>query len=82
MNNNENEIFEKIVKIIKEVVTTDEEITMETNVSDLKMDSLDIMNYLFSIQDNFGIKIPEEEEKVKEALVIKNMIAYITEKCK
>ena len=59
--------FEKLKKIIAEVLNVDEEeITMETTfVDDLGADSLDIFQIIMGIEEEFDIEIPTEEaEKI------------------
>jgi len=73
--------FEKLQKIISEVLNVDEdEITMETTfVDDLGADSLDIFQIIMGIEEEFDIEIANEEaeniitvsdavEKIKNAL--------------
>ena len=59
--------FEKIKKIIAEVLNVDEEeITMETTfVDDLGADSLDIFQIIMGMEEEFDIEIANEEaEKI------------------
>ena len=59
--------FEKLKKIIAEVLNVDEEeITMETTfVDDLGADSLDVFQILMGLEEEFDIEIPNEEaEKI------------------
>ena len=59
--------FEKIKKIIAEVLNVDEEeITMDTTfVDDLGADSLDILQIVMGIEEEFDIEIANEEaEKI------------------
>lgn len=59
--------FEKLKKIIAEVLNVDEEeITMETTfVDDLGADSLDIFQIIMGLEEEFDIEIPNEEaEKI------------------
>ena len=73
--------FEKIKKIIAEVLNVDEEeITLDTTfVDDLGADSLDIFQIIMGIEEEFDIEIANEEaekiatvgdalEKIKSAL--------------
>ncbi len=55
--------FEKLTKIIAEVLNVDpEEITMETNfVDDLGADSLDVLQIIMGIGDEFDIEIANED---------------------
>ena len=59
--------FEKLKKIIAEVLNVDEEeITMETTfVDDLGADSLDVFQIIMGLEEEFYIEIPNEEaEKI------------------
>ena len=59
--------FEKIQKIISEVLGVDEEsITMETTfVDDLGADSLDVFQIIMDLEEEFDIEIANEEaEKI------------------
>lgn len=55
--------FEKLQKIISEVLNVEEdEITMETTfVDDLGADSLDIFQIIMGIEEEFDIEIANEE---------------------
>ena len=54
--------FEKLQKIISEVLNVDaEEIKMETTfVDDLGADSLDVFQIIMGIEEEFDIEIPNE----------------------
>lgn len=55
--------FEKLKKIIAEVLNVDaEEITMETTfVDDLGADSLDIFQIIMGLEEEFDVEIANEE---------------------
>lgn len=55
--------FEKLTKIISEVLNVgEEEITMETTfVDDLGADSLDLFQIIMGIEEEFDIEIANEE---------------------
>jgi acyl carrier protein len=42
-----------------------EEITASTTLENLGLDSLDIIDFLFDIEDEFNIKVPDREFEVK-----------------
>ena len=56
-------IFDKIKEIIIEQLQVDEsEVTMDTNMmKDLSADSLDAVEIIMAIEDEFAIEIPDEE---------------------
>ena len=59
--------FEKLKKIIAEVLNVDEEeISMETTfVDDLGADSLEVFQIIMGLEEEFDIEIPNEEaEKI------------------
>lgn len=72
--------LEKIKGIIREVKPVKSEITEKTDIRDLEMDSLDIMNYMFSIEDNFGVKIADEELEEKDLYIVENVIRFINDR--
>ena len=57
-------IFEKVKNIVAEELGVDniEDITMETSMmKDLEADSLDAVEIMMALEDEFGISIPDEE---------------------
>ena len=74
-------IFEKVVNIIAEQLGVDnvESITMETSMmKDLEADSLDAVEIMMALEDEFGITVPDEDaEKFKN---IGDIVKYVEEK--
>ncbi len=70
--------FEKVVKIIAEQLGVEDagEITETTSLmDDLEADSLDAVEIVMSIEDEFGIEIPDEDaENFKD---IGDIVNYI-----
>ena len=56
-------IFDKVKEIIIEQLQVDEsEVTLDTNLmKDLSADSLDAVEIIMAIEDEYGIEIPDEE---------------------
>lgn len=55
-------VFEKIKAIISEEFEIDEEeITMDSTMDDLQIDSIDAVDLTMAIEDEFDISIPDEE---------------------
>ena len=72
-------VFEKLQEIIAEQLEIDtEEIEYASNIiDDLGADSLDIVDILMSVEDEFGIEVPDEAlENIK---TIEDMVKYIEE---
>ncbi|MZP43542.1 acyl carrier protein [Heliobacterium gestii] len=60
-------ILEKVKAIVVEQLgVEDEEVTMETSFEDLNADSLDIVELVMALEEEFDIEIPDEDaEKIK-----------------
>ena len=61
-------VFEKVKKMLADQLDVNEDdLTMETNIAkDLGADSLDVVELLMTIEDEFDIEVPEEEiENIK-----------------
>lgn len=70
-------IFETIRKIISEQLSIDEsEITLETNMTtDLEADSLDAVEIIMAIEDEYEIEIPDE--RVEEFTSITQLVDFV-----
>lgn len=69
--------FEKIRTILSEQLSVEEdEITLDSNIiDDLGADSLDLVDMAMTVEDEFGIELPEEMlEKVQ---TVEDIINYI-----
>ena len=69
--------FDKIKSILAEQLDADpDEMTMETNIAkDLGADSLDVVELLMSIEDEFNVEIPDEE--IENIKTIGELVEYI-----
>ena len=72
--------FENITEILAEQLDADREaMTMETKIADdLGADSLDLVDLLMSVEDEFGIEIPDED--VENIQTIGDIVEYINSK--
>lgn len=72
-------VFEKIRDLIAEQLEIDPElIKPETDLMlDLNADSLDAVDVLTQIEDEFGIEIPDE--KTEEFNIVANLVKYVEE---
>lgn len=71
-------VFEKVQKLLAESLNIDDpsKITMESNiVQDLGADSLDMVEMLMSLEDNFGITVPDEV--ANELITVGAIVQYI-----
>ncbi len=67
-------------KFSKDVGMNIEDMTEKTDIRELNMDSLDTMEYLFAIDEEFGVEIPDDVFQEKELAIIGNLIAYLKNK--
>ena len=73
-------IFEKVQKLLAEALNIDDpaRITLESNiVQDLGADSLDMVELLMSLEDNFGITVPDEA--ANDLVTVGALVKYIEE---
>jgi len=73
------EIFEKVKKIIADKLDVEEDkITPESSfLDDLGADSLDIVELIMELEEEFGIEIPDEDaEKIR---TVADAVKYIEE---
>ena len=73
------EIFEKVKEItVDQLGVSEDAVTMEASfIDDLEADSLDIVELMMALEEEFDIEIPDEDaEKITE---IKDAVEYIKE---
>ncbi|MCI8388689.1 MAG: acyl carrier protein [Clostridiales bacterium] len=70
-------MFEKISDIIaKQLRAEADEITEDTNVmDDLGADSLDVVEILMAIEDNFGVSVSDEE--IPNLKTVRDIVEYV-----
>ncbi len=70
-------IFEKIKEILAEQLDADiDSMTMDTDIArDLGADSLDVVELLMSIEDEFSVEVPDEE--IENIKTIGDLTEYI-----
>lgn len=73
--------FDKIRAIIMEQLDVDESaVTMDTNMmKDLEADSLDAVEIIMAIEDEFDIEIPDEE--AEKFQLVGDLVRYVEETC-
>lgn len=69
--------FDKIKTILAEQLDVDAEtLSLETDIAkDLNADSLDVVEILMSIEDEFNVEIPDEE--IENIKTIGDLVEYI-----
>ncbi len=72
-------ILEKVKSIITEQLGVDgEEITPDTSFDDLNADSLDIVELIMALEEEFDMEIPDEE--VEKIQTIGEVVDYIRDR--
>ena len=70
-------VFEKIRSIIAEQLSADiDEISMETSLTkDLEADSLDAVEIIMAIEDEYSIEIPDEQSE--QFTTVGSIVEYV-----
>ncbi|MBE6769577.1 MAG: acyl carrier protein [Ruminococcaceae bacterium] len=70
-------VFDKIREILADQLDANvDEMTMDTRIAeDLGADSLDVVEMLMSVEDEFGIEIPDDA--IEDLKTIGNVVEYI-----
>ena len=70
-------VFEKIKEIVAEQLSVDtSDITLETSLTkDLEADSLDAVEVIMEIEEEYGIEISDEE--AEKFVTIGDIVAYV-----
>lgn len=73
-------MFEKICELLADKFDADAStMTMDTKIKeDLGADSLDIVEMIMDVEENFGVKIPDED--AVQMSTIGDIVKYIEEK--
>jgi len=73
-------VFEKIRSVLSSQLDIEEDsITMDSNlVEDLKADSLDIVELIMDLEQEFDIEIPDND--LPKAVVVRDIVTYIESK--
>ncbi|HWI52250.1 MAG TPA: acyl carrier protein [Symbiobacteriaceae bacterium] len=75
-----NAIFDKVKAIIVDQLgVEEEEVTMESSfIEDLGADSLDIVELIMALEEEFEIEVPDED--AEKLLTVETAVKYITER--
>jgi len=70
-------VFEKVKEILCAQLDADEaDVTMEASImDDLKADSLDLVDLIMTLEDEFGTEVPEED--VENIKTVGDLVQYI-----
>ena len=70
-------VLEKVKAILAEQVDVEEDkVTADTDLQeDLGADSLDVVDLLMSIEDEFGVEVPDDE--IENIKTVGSLVSYI-----
>lgn len=68
---------DKIIDIIKSECALDEEITIDTKISDLSLDSLSFISIIVEIEDTFNIEFDIDTLDTKTWNTVGDIIEYV-----
>ena len=73
------QIFEKIRAILAEQLDIEEDrITMDSNLAeDFDADSLDVVDVIMSLEDEFGIEVPDEA--IEDLHTVGDVVRFVEE---
>lgn len=73
------DVFERIREMLAEQLEIEpEKITMESDIlEDFEADSLDVVDMVMSLEDEFGIEIPDEQ--VENLRTVGDVVHYVEE---
>lgn len=76
----EKSVERKVIEIIVEQLgVSEEEVTMEASfVDDLGADSLDLVELIMAMEEEFGLEISDED--AEKILTVQDVVSYITER--
>ena len=69
-------LFQKVEKILKTEFNVNKDIYYTMPVSDLELDSLDFINFVFKIEEINNVKIPNEFIDSNENLKLSQILEY------
>ncbi len=70
-------MFDRVVEIIAEQLQIDSDIIDETSkiMEDLGADSLDVVEMLMTMEETFGISVPDED--IEDLITVSDVVAYV-----
>ena len=75
----ESEVFERIKEYLVDQLDVDpEKVTPDSDVTDFGADSLDLLDMVTTMSDEFGVEIPDED--VEHFTTIRDFVAYVEDR--
>lgn len=71
-------IQKRVIELIAEQLnTTPDELSIDSKLSDIGMDSMDLMDLAFDLEDSFGILDSDLEEKIVPDMEIREVVCLV-----
>ena len=71
---------ENIIKIIRDACALEENVTEESKLNELSLDSLSFIEVIVEIEEMFAIEFDLEDLDIKKWVTVSDIIKYISEK--
>ncbi len=72
----EKRVLERVRKVVvKQLNVRENDVTMDTTWDDLKADSLDQVELVMALEDEFGMEIPDQE--AEQMIAVKQVVKYL-----
>lgn len=82
------QVFNRVAKIAKEEAEanwmSDQKTTIEPTtefIRDLGFDSLDMVEFVMSLEDEFGVEIDDETFEAAKIVNVSDVVKFLTEQC-
>ena len=73
------ETAEMMIKILNEKIEVEKELLPDTLIEEIKLDSLDLIHFLFLLGQKTGVEIEDETIVSEEIQTIADLAAYVDE---
>lgn len=61
----------------KDISVPDNELENTHIMEDMNLDSLDVINFLFRMEEKTSVKIPEEDIDTENLMIVGNLVSYL-----
>ena len=61
-------------------VPENDDLLSKNLTTDLGLDSLDVINMLFQVEEKYDLKIPEDDIDKFDLLLVENLVKYLSER--
>lgn len=76
------ETYSKVIDLLKDKFHGSTEVTPQKAITDLGLDSLTLMEFVFAIEDAFNIRIPEEKLDPRQGTTTLEQVCNIIDEIK